>query len=432
MKEKVLIFWFQRDLRIADNVGLALALAQGIPVYPVFIIDPTLVHEHECIEDRSIDYMHQALVHVNLNLKTYGSRLHGYIGKPLEVFQSLAEQFDIQGIYCNRDYEPAYYQRISILKDQLQGTGILLWDAKDQVIFEQHDILKKDGTPYSVYGAYARKWKEKLQTIQLEAQPAALTNFYQTEWQEFLSLRQLGYLKTDVEFAAYEWDEYQISQYGDLRDFPGKGATTRIGVALRFGTISIRQCVLKAINLSEVWLNELIWREFFKQILYHFPDVEHQPFKKRFETFPWRNNEEEFVCWCLGRTGIPMVDAGMRELNETGFMHNRVRMIVASFLCKHLLIDWRWGEAYFAAKLLDYDLSSNNGNWQWVAGTGCDAAPFFRIFNPLVQAKRFDPDAVYVRRWVPEWEQKDIKPIVDLQEASKRALSVYRQFRESF
>ncbi len=428
MKEKVLIFWFQRDLRLEDNVGLRQALAQGIPVLPIFIFDSSNINKGTLIADRSMDFLLQVLKGLNEELREFGSRLQGFIGDELEVFQLLTKQFEVQAVYTNRDYEPTAIQRLNKLRDYLQFNGIPIFDFKDQVIFDQDEILKKDGSPYTVFGPYSKRWKEKLRNILLTESPTNYSNFYQTAWQEFITLGELGYVKTSVVFEKFEWREDLIQQYGLWRDIPAREAGSKIGVHLRFGTVSIRKAVTIAKELSEVWLNQLIWREFFKQILFHFPYVQHRSFKKRFDTFPWRNNEKEFVSWCSGMTGIPIVDAGMRELNETGFMHNRVRMIVASFLCKHLLIDWRWGEAYFAEKLLDYDLSSNNGNWQWVAGTGCDAAPFFRIFNPILQEKKFDPDSFYVHQWIPKSES--ITPIVDLQQAAKRALYVYQQFRE--
>lgn len=426
MKDKVSVFWFRRDLRLDDNAGLSQALSSGYPVLPVFIFDPAILKRFEDKKDRRVDYIHQALSTINSSLKISNTGLHTFHEHPLKVYQRLAEQYDIQGVYCNRDYEPKAIERDTEMYEFFKKKGIPFRAFKDQVIFDKNDVLKSDGTPYTVYTPYSKKWKELLTTAHFNFYKTDFTNFLNQDYKEILSLKDIGFAKTDSIFEVPKLNAAIIKEYDKYRDFPAMQHTTHLGIALRFGTISIRKCVAYALKNNQTWLNELIWREFFMQILYHFPKVENQSFKAKYDNIKWRNNEIEFQQWCEGKTGFPIVDAGMRELNTTGFMHNRVRMITASFLCKHLLIDWRWGEAYFAQKLNDYDLAANNGNWQWAAGCGCDAAPYFRVFNPTTQVEKFDKNLVYVRKWVPEFETADyLPPMVDHAEARKRALQVY-------
>lgn len=422
--DKVNIFWFRRDLRLEDNTGLHHALHSGLKVIPVFIFDTEILNSLQNKRDRRVDYIHQALQQIHKELEKHNSRLYVYHDAPMEAFKRIIQDFNVDKVFCNRDYEPQAIQRDRKIADFLLNHHIQLKDFKDQVIFEKNNILKNDLSPYTVFTPYSKKWKENLKNIE------TLT----TNWEQFanykgpleiISLKDIGFEKTDIEFIKPELNSNIIDSYGKYRDFPAMDYTTHLGTALRFGTISIRKCVQYAVKHNEVWLNELIWREFFMQILYHFPSVVHQCFKKKYENMVWRNNEQEFKAWCEGRTGYPIVDAGMRQLNETGFMHNRVRMITASFLTKHLLIDWRWGEAYFAEKLLDYDLAANNGNWQWAAGCGCDAAPYFRIFNPYEQTKKFDKDSQYIRKWLPENYTEE--PIVEHAKARERALKAYKQ-----
>lgn len=421
---RVNIFWFRRDLRLQDNAGLHHALNTGVKVIPVFIFDTDILNRLQNKRDRRVDYIHQALQHIHKELKKHNSGLYVYYGTPTEAFKKIIKDFNVDSVFCNRDYEPQAIQRDRQVADLLLNHDIQLKDYKDQVIFEKNDILKNDLSPYTVFTPYSKKWKENLKHI--ETFP---TNWDQFEHykgaSEIVSLKEIGFEKTDLEYAEPELNKKIIDSYGSYRDFPSMDRTTHLGIALRFGTISIRKCVQYAVKHNETWLNELIWREFFMQILYHFPDVVHHCFKKKYENIAWRNNEKEFKAWCEGKTGYPIVDAGMRQLNETGFMHNRVRMITASFLTKHMLIDWRWGEAYFAEKLLDYDLAANNGNWQWAAGCGCDAAPYFRIFNPYEQTKKFDKDHQYVRKWLPEDYLEE--PIVEHTKARERALKVYKE-----
>ncbi|WP_106917456.1 cryptochrome/photolyase family protein [Chryseobacterium aurantiacum] len=422
--KKVNIFWFRRDLRLEDNTGLCHALNTGLKVVPIFIFDTDILNNLQNKSDRRVDYIHQALQQIHKELKKYDSGLYVYYGTPMEVFKKIIKDFNVDSVFCNRDYEPQAIKRDWHIADLLLNYHIKLKDFKDQVMFEKNDILKNDLSPYTVFTPYSRKWKENLKNIKtLDTNLDQFANYRGPS--DIISLKEIGFKKSNLEFVKPELNRDIIDSYGDYRDFPAMDHTTRLGTALRFGTISIRKCVQYALKHNEAWLNELIWREFFMQILYHFPSVVHRCFKTKYENIGWRNNENEFKAWCEGRTGYPIVDAGMRQLNETGFMHNRVRMITASFLTKHLLIDWRWGEAYFAEKLLDYDLSANNGNWQWAAGCGCDAAPYFRIFNPYEQTKKFDKYNYYIRKWLPE--DYSVEPIVEHAKARERALKVYKE-----
>ncbi|WP_278381149.1 cryptochrome/photolyase family protein [Chryseobacterium arthrosphaerae] len=422
--DKVNIFWFRRDLRLEDNTGLHHALNTGLKVVPVFIFDADILDRLQNKKDRRVDYIHQALQRIHKELKKHHSGFYVYYGTPMEAFKKIIRDFTIDSVFCNTDYEPQAIQRDRQVADFLLKHHIQLKDFKDQVIFEKNDILKNDLSPYTIFTPYSKKWKENLKKV--ESFTADFSHFAGYNGSsEIISLKEIGFEKTDLDFIEPELDKKIIDTYGSYRDFPAMDRTTHLGIALRFGTLSIRKCVQYAAQHNETWLNELIWREFFMQILYHFPDVVHHCFKKKYETIAWRNNEKEFKAWCEGKTGYPIVDAGMRQLNETGFMHNRVRMITASFLTKHLLIDWRWGEAYFAEKLLDYDLAANNGNWQWAAGCGCDAAPYFRIFNPYEQTKKFDKDHQYIRKWLPEDYHEE--PIVEHTKARERALMAYKE-----
>lgn len=426
MKSKVSVFWFRRDLRLEDNVGLYQALASEFPVLPVFIFDETILNKLEDKKDRRVDYIHQALLAINSGLKTLNARLNTFYGNPLDVFKMLAEKYAVQRVFCNRDYEPQAIKRDTKIYQFFNEQNIPFKAFKDQVIFDKNDVLKNDGTPYTVYTPYSKKWKEQLTEKDYRSHNPDYTNFFRQRFAGIHSLNEVGFEKTDITFTPPELDAKIIGEYEKFRDYPAIQRTTALGIALRFGTISNRKSVAFALNHNQTWLNELIWREFFMQILYHFPKVVTQSFKAKYDNIQWRNDEREFEKWCGGKTGYPIVDAGMRQLNQTGFMHNRVRMIAASFLCKHLLIDWRWGEAYFAQKLNDYDLSANNGNWQWASGSGCDAAPYFRVFNPTVQTDKFDKNLEYIKKWVPEFGT-DAYPrqIVEHRFARERALKVY-------
>ncbi|WP_126973493.1 cryptochrome/photolyase family protein [Gynurincola endophyticus] len=426
--QQINIFWFRRDLRLEDNIGLYHAMNSGLPVLPVFIFDRNILSQLDQKSDRRVDYFHQALEYLNEELKPFGGGLKTFFDSPLEAFMQLAKNYSIHTVFYNRDYEPYAIQRDLEVTDFLKTAGIKVLSFKDQVIFEPGEILKQDQTPYTVYTPFSKRWKEALQPQHINAVKIKHGTCVKPDT-NIHTLRALGFEQTDIIFEVPAINVNTLKEYEDTRNFPAKDATSHLGIALRFGTISIRKCVTAALKHSGVWLNELIWREFFMQILLHYPAVVQHSFKAKYDLIKWRNNEREFDKWCKGETGYLMVDAGMRELNATGFMHNRVRMVVASFLAKHLLIDWRWGEAYFAGLLLDYELASNNGNWQWAAGTGCDAAPYFRIFNPTEQQKKFDPDFKYISKWIGDIDTHLLKyqPIVIHEEARKRALEIYKE-----
>lgn len=425
--DKISVFWFRRDLRLEDNAGLHHALSSGNQVLPIFIFDTEILDQLEDKLDRRVDYIHQALSGINSELKKYNSGLKTFYGKPIEIFKELNENYEIESIYCNRDYEPQAIKRDDEIKDFLQSKGIDFLDFKDQVIFEKSEIVKADETPYTVFTPYSKKWKTALQKENYTSFKMNFKNLINIPNTEIHTLKEIRFKSTDIQFQSPKLDSKITNNYDKYRDFPALNHSTHLGIALRFGTISIRKCVDFALNQNETWLNELIWREFFMQILYHFPKLVTQSFKAKYDLIQWRNDEYEFQKWCEGKTGYPIVDAGMHELNETGFMHNRVRMVVASFLCKHLLIDWRWGEAYFAQKLNDYDLSANNGNWQWAAGSGCDAAPYFRVFNPTAQTLKFDKDLKYIKKWNPDFDSLSNVPIVEHSFARERALATYKK-----
>lgn len=429
MEDKVSIFWFRRDLRLYDNEGLWWALNSQLPVLPVFIFDTDILDKLPNTQDTRVAFIHEAIIALQKKLIEFGSTLHVVKGTPLEAFSYFTSNYQVHKVFTNRDYEPYALSRDKLVKNYLSQKGILFEDYKDQVIFEFGEILKEDGSPYTVYTPYSRKWKSKVneKTFEIRATESYFQNFYKQNQLDIPSLSALGFRSVKVDTPSSDIPELLIRNYHETRNYPGLKGTSRLSVHLRFGTISIRKLAVLARRQNEAYLNELIWRDFYQQILVYFPNTD-RAFKPAYDNIKWINNEEDFEAWCAGNTGYPLVDAGMRELNQTGFMHNRVRMIVASFLCKHLLIDWRWGEAYFAEKLLDFDLAANNGGWQWAAGSGCDAAPYFRIFNPTLQTKKFDPECSYIRKWVPDFESLlYTRPIVDHETARKRCLEVYKQ-----
>ena len=423
------IFWFRRDLRLDDNVGLFHALNSTEEVLPVFIFDESILAELPK-EDARVTFIHELLSKIQEQLALQGKSLAVFHGKPVAVFKQLISEHSISTVYTNHDYEPYARKRDKEINQLLKEHGIDFKTSKDQVIFEKSDVVKDDGLPYVVYTPYSKKWKEKFKTISLPNYPSEnLLDKIASHSYPFLSLRDIGFETSSIKITPFDVSDKLVDQYESTRNFPAMSGTSMIGAYLRFGAVSIRKMVAKAIaSKNETFWNELIWREFFMQILWHFPHTIHKSFKEKYDAIQWNNNETEFQKWCDGKTGYPMVDAGMRELNATGHMHNRVRMVVASFLCKHLLIDWRWGETYFALKLFDYEQASNVGNWQWAAGSGVDAAPYFRIFNPAEQIKKFDKDLKYIKKWVPEVETSAYSlPIVDHKEARERCLRVYKE-----
>jgi deoxyribodipyrimidine photo-lyase len=428
MKPVVNIFWFRRDLRLHDNAGLYYALKDKNPVLPLFIFDKNILDELENRSDGRVVFIHQELEKIQDQLSKTGSTLDVRYGFPDEIYRQLVQEYSIGKVFANHDYEPYAKQRDAEIKEVLNSHGVSFHTYKDQVILEKDEVLKDDDKPYTVFTPYSRKWKAIVNDFYLKSYPNKkyFSNFFKQAAKAIPSLREMNFKEVVVDFPSPDWEESIIKVYDQQRDIPSIKGTSRLSVHLRFGTISIRQLAREAGALNEVYLNELIWREFYQMILWHFPHVVGNAFKPEYDKIQWRNNEKEFEAWCKGSTGYPIVDAGMRELNTTGYMHNRVRMNVASFLTKHLLIDWRWGEAYFAKKLLDFDLAANNGGWQWAAGSGCDAAPYFRIFNPYLQTKKFDPELRYIRKWVPEFEELTYpQPVAEHEFARKRCLEVY-------
>jgi deoxyribodipyrimidine photo-lyase len=431
MKQPINIFWFRRDLRLEDNHGFYEALKAGKPVLPIFIFDETILSKLPK-DDARVTFIHESIQAMQDTLrKEYNSSIAIYNGTPEETFTTLIEDYSIETVYTNRDYEPYALSRDKNIESFLKTQDISFNTYKDQVIFERNEIVKKDGTPYRVYTPFSRVWMDeyKRNGIQFYPSEELLNNTVQDIELPNLSLKDIGFQEANVKVEHYTVTPTLIADYEATRNFPAQDNTSKLGPHLRFGTVSVRKMVNEASKQKNItFLKELIWREFFMQILWHFPHTAKDSFKPKYDRIEWRNNEVEFKAWCEGQTGYPLVDAGMRQLNATGFMHNRVRMLVGSFLCKHLLIDWRLGEAYFALKLHDYDMSSNIGNWQWVAGSGVDAAPYFRIFNPTTQIEKFDKKHVYIKKWVPEYQELTYAtPIVDHKEARERCLRVYKE-----
>ena len=424
-KPEITLFWFRRDLRLEDNVGLFHALESKYPVIPLFIFDDSILDSLPK-NDARVGFIHDSLSKINQKLQEMGSSLLVKKGKTQKVWQVLLQEFNVKEVFFNKDYEPYAIKRDSVIFELLESNKTECFSFKDQVIFEENEITKADGLPYTVYTPYKNKWLEKYQSmapVQEYDATEKFSNFHKSNF-TFLTLEQIGFEESSIKVIPYNLKN--VLNYHETRDFPALESTTHLSPHLRFGTVSIRKLVNWAVHKNQVFLSELIWREFFMQILFSFPRVVTHNFKSAYDGIQWRNNEADFKRWCSGTTGYPMVDAGMRELNQTGYMHNRVRMVVASFLCKHLLINWQWGEAYFAQKLLDFELSSNVGNWQWAAGTGCDAAPYFRVFNPEIQLKKFDEKGIYIRKWIKEFDLGYGDPIVEHAFARDRAIATYK------
>ncbi|MEO6039387.1 MAG: deoxyribodipyrimidine photo-lyase [Saprospiraceae bacterium] len=446
MPPPITIFWFRRDLRLDDNAGLYHALQSAHPVLPLFIFDRAILDDLTEKRDARVEFIHRAVTDLHQELKAWGSSLEILDGQPAEVWAALLKKYAVTAVYTNHDYEPYAIQRDAAIAQLLQAKNIPLHSYKDQVIFEKSEVVKDDGQPYTVFTPYKNKWLTKLQSRWIESaaqvESPEKTSFYlssyptrkhfpnllKTKPLPLPTLKSIGFEPAGIPFPSPTVARGLIKNYGANRDTPGIEGTSRLGIHFRFGTISVREKARHAYSLSEIYLSELIWRDFYSQILYHFPRVVGHPFRAKYDRIPWRDSPADFERWCQGQTGYPIVDAGMRQLNTTGFMHNRVRMIVASFLTKHLLIDWRQGEAYFAQKLLDFDLASNNGGWQWAAGCGTDAAPYFRVFNPWEQTKKFDPQHTYIRTWVPEFDQPGYpQPMVEHTFARERAIATYKR-----
>lgn len=431
IKKEICIFWFRRDLRLEDNTALFMALKSGYKVLPVFILDKNILSQFDNNQNAQVEFIYQQLLSLKAQLTDLNSSIIVSYSTPIEFFEQITSKYSIKAVYVNEDYELYARKRDSEIEKILNTKNISFYSYKDQVIFSKNDIIKDDGTPYTVFTPYSKKWKNcfKFEFVIPYNCKAYFNNFFHFKESFFPSFSDLGYVSRGIVFPNNEIDDLLIKNYNTYRDYPAFKGTSRLGVHLRFGTISIRKLVSKAYQLNDVFLNELIWREFYFAITWHFPHIcNNNSFKIKYDEIKWQNDEINFNAWCEGKTGYPFVDAGMRELNTTGFMHNRARMITASFLVKHLLIDWRWGETYFANKLLDFDFSANNGGWQWAAGSGCDAAPYFRIFNPRLQTLKFDKEEKYIRKWIPEIDSNLYpKPIVEHNFARKRAIEIYKK-----
>jgi deoxyribodipyrimidine photo-lyase len=425
------IFWHRRDLRIEDNAGLYYALKNSKQVIPIFIFDSEILSKLNS-NDQRVMYIHQEIDKIKKEYQNYGSDLHVFFGNPIDLIPRICADFKVDFLYTNKDYEPYAISRDKTIYEILQAKNIHFIAKKDHVIFEKNEVLKADNSPYTVFTPYSRRWKEKLNDFNLKAYPtrkylSSLKKF--EEKQELISLQVIGFeSETTQIFPSTIINENLVKRYNETRDIPAINGTSRMSLALRFGTISVRHLAKNTMHLNQTYLNELIWRDFYQMIMYHFPHSAQDSFKKQYDNIVWENDESLFKLWCEGKTGYPMVDAGMRELNQTGHMHNRVRMVVSSFLCKHLLIDWRWGERYFAEKLLDFELASNVGGWQWASGSGCDAAPYFRVFNPQIQQEKFDKNFDYIKKWIPEFGTKNYpNPIVEHKFARDRAITRYKE-----
>jgi deoxyribodipyrimidine photo-lyase len=429
MRTAVNIFWFRRDLRLHDNAGLHHALNAGLPVLPVFIFDKNILARLENKSDRRVTFIYDSLKKINNELVKHNSSLKIIHATPQEAFEKIFRDYEVKTVFTNRDYEPYATKRDAEIEILCLSHGATFKTFKDQVIFEKSEVVKDDEAPYTIFTPYSRKWKSKFSDVEIKSfDTKKYFKKFLTEKFQFPLLKSIGFKENRTFLPDPIVDKQTILHYHQHRDIPFPGKTTHVSLHLRFGTISVRQLAKRAAELNEKYLNELIWREFLMQALWHFPHVVDSPYQKKFDKISWRLDEEGFEKWCKGETGFPLVDAGMRELNETGFMHNRVRMVTANFLTKILFVDWRWGEAYFAEKLSDFELSSNNGNWQWAAGTGCDAAPYFRIFNPQTQAERLDPENKYISKWIPGYNpDKYLKPIIDFNFARKRALETFKK-----
>ena len=438
----IVIHWMRRDMRLHDNRTLLAALDSGLPVLVAFLFDQEILDRLDNAQDRRVTFIHREALKLKAELQEAGGDLLMDHGNPTTVWANWIKQLSENGlnvreVHVGRDYEPYAQERDRKLSNWFDQQGIAFKGTKDSVVFEKNEVTKDDGKPYTVFTPYSKKWRKALQPSDYAPANSAerlsqqsLVGMDELVHQQVPTLEEMGFENVWKEGALVPptiVEDQLLKSYGDQRDFPSVAGTSRLSVHLRFGTVSIREALRQGLATSEKWTTELIWRDFYQTIVYHFPHSATDSFRPAYDAIPWLNDEEQFEAWCQGKTGYPLVDAGMRELAQTGFMHNRVRMVVASFLCKHLLIDWRWGERFFARHLLDFDLASNAGGWQWAAGSGCDAAPYFRVFNPTSQLQKFDKDLIYVRKWVPEYGTSLYpEPIVDHAMARVRAIETYR------
>ncbi|UCV28216.1 cryptochrome/photolyase family protein [Ferribacterium limneticum] len=412
-KEKALV-WFRRDLRDHDHAALSAALAEAQQVYCAFVFDSNILDALPTRHDRRVHFIRESLIELDMALRAKGGGLIVRHGRAVDEIPALASQLGVSAIFTNRDYEPSAKRRDALVAEQLQADGIAFHGFKDQAIFDGDEVLTQAGKAFSVFTPYKNAWLKRLTAADCATWPCT----GQLAGQELAGvprLDEIGFTPTDLVQLGIQpgmsgaealWDDFaggRIVRYGSLRDFPAVKGVSYLSVHLRFGTISIRQLVRKALEQkADTWLSELIWRDFYFMILDHFPHVVGHAFKPEYDAIQWANRPEAFAAWCEGRTGYPLVDAAMRQLNHSGWMHNRLRMVVASFLTKDLGLDWRLGEQYFAEQLNDFDLSANNGGWQWASSSGCDAQPYFRIFNPITQSEKFDAEGKFIRRYVPE------------------------------
>ena len=424
------LFWHRRDLRIDDNKGLFEALKQNEIVHPIFIFDKSILDKLPK-NDQRILFIYQEIESLKKSYQNLGSDLWVYYSEPSEIIPKIAQELNCSSVYFNNDYEPYALQRDQEIQVSLNNIKIEFIGNKDHVIFEKNEVLKDDGKPYTIFTPYSRKWKanlkeEDLREYSIEKYSGNLVQKQQGE--ALITLEEMGFeSKVLHDFPDRIAKNEILKNYHLSRNFPAVKGTSKLSLHLRFGTISIRKLALIAREQNETYLNELIWRDFYQMIIFHFPKSAENSFKAQYDKIIWEKNEVHFDSWCTGKTGYPIVDAGMRELNATGFMHNRVRMVVASFLTKHLLLDWRLGAAYFAEKLLDFELASNTGGWQWAAGCGCDAAPYFRVFNPQAQQEKFDKSFEYIKKWVPEYGTSSYpEPIIEHKFARERILQRFK------
>ena len=428
--EEINIFWFRRDLRLYDNSGLSAATSDKLKVLPIFIFDTSITNKLP-ENDRRINFIYDNLVEMDSELKKkYNSSLNIFKGKPIEIFKELIGNYKINSVYTNNDYEPYAFSRDSSIKKLLESKKIQFKSYKDHVVFEKNEVVKDDGNPYVVFTPYMRKWKTNLnEDLTNLEEKKVLNNFYTKTISGLLDLDNYGFIENDKKIESFKLNSEIVTKYAETRNFPSINSTSKLGPYLRFGTVSVRKIVTGLLKFKDqTFLNEIIWREFFMQILFHFPHTSTKSFKPKYDKIIWLDDPKSFDAWKNGETGFPLVDAGMKELNKTGFMHNRVRMITASFLCKHLLIDWRLGEKYFALKLNDYEMASNVGNWQWASGSGVDAAPYFRIFNPHTQIVKFDKNRDYINKWLNTDSNDYPNEIIDHKIARKRCLETYKKY----
>lgn len=427
------IFWFRRDLRIQDNCGLYHALQSGKEVVPIFIFDKNILDKIERKNDARVSFLFDTVTALQQELRSFGSDLRIFYDTPENVFRELLKEYAVSTVICNTDYESYAVQRDRQIREICDQHGVSFSEHKDHVIFHRDEVVKDDGKPYTVFTPYKKKWLPAYQALSANQKHFASETFVENFWKTKgvlpgITLEKMGFKRSDIPIPPKEVARSIIRHYDETRDFPALQGTSKLGIHFRFGTLSVREKAAAAAVLNETYLSELIWRDFYAMILYHFPHVEKEAFRREYDQIEWENDEKKFKAWCDGKTGYPMVDAGMRELKTTGYMHNRVRMVTASFLTKHLLIDWRWGESWFAQHLLDFDLASNNGGWQWAAGCGTDAAPYFRIFNPEAQQQKFDKNFGYIKKWVPEFGTPNyVTPIVDHPTARQKCLETYKK-----